>query len=149
MIEIVKYILNDGTCEDGKSLSSVFLPTVCTQDSIRTCVMNILSIYLDPLNIRYKVRAKGKVHPITCNFCPEGEWRYSSTLSLTSALDEVGSQRHSPAVLPQEVNRYPLCRKLGLPLERSEQVPHPPGLNPRTVQPVASRYADYPIPTYL
>jgi len=29
-----------------------------------------------------------------------GEWRYGSTLSLTLALDGVGSQRHAPAALP-------------------------------------------------
>ena len=29
-----------------------------------------------------------------------GEYRYSSTLSLTSAIYGVGSQRHAPAALP-------------------------------------------------
>jgi hypothetical protein len=33
---------------------------------------------------------------------PEGEQRYSSTLSLTSALDGVGGQRHVLAALPRE-----------------------------------------------
>jgi len=33
---------------------------------------------------------------------PEMEYRYSSTLSLTSALDEVGGQRHGPAAYPRE-----------------------------------------------
>jgi hypothetical protein len=33
---------------------------------------------------------KGKVHPRTGHEGPEGEQRYSSTLSLTSALDEAG-----------------------------------------------------------
>jgi len=32
-------------------------------------------------------KGKGKVHPIIGHEGPEGEWRYSSTLSLTSALD--------------------------------------------------------------
>jgi len=31
---------------------------------------------------------------------PKGEWRYICTLSLTSALDGVGGQRHDPAALP-------------------------------------------------
>ena len=30
---------------------------------------------------------------------PDGEYSYSSTLSLTSALDGVGDQRHAPAAL--------------------------------------------------
>jgi hypothetical protein len=29
-----------------------------------------------------------------------GDWRYGCTLSLTSALDGVGGQRHIPATLP-------------------------------------------------
>ena len=48
-------------------------------------------------------KGKGKVHPRTGHECPEGEQRYSSTLSLTSALDEVDGQRHAPAALyPRE-----------------------------------------------
>ena len=38
---------------------------------------------------------KGKVYPSTGNEGPQGEWRYSSTLPLTSALD--CGQRHAPA----------------------------------------------------
>jgi len=41
-----------------------------------------------------------KVHPTTGHQDPEVEKRYTSTLSLTSALDEVGGQRHAPAALP-------------------------------------------------
>jgi len=45
-------------------------------------------------------KGKGKVHPRTGLEGPEGEWRYSYTLSLTSALDVVGDQRHAPVALP-------------------------------------------------
>ena len=45
--------------------------------------------------------------------CPEGEYKYSSTLSLTSALDGVVDQRHSPAESPSGKTRYPLYRRLG------------------------------------
>ena len=45
-------------------------------------------------------KGKGKVHPITSHKDPEGEQMYSSTLSLNSALDGVGGQRHAPAALP-------------------------------------------------
>jgi hypothetical protein len=41
-----------------------------------------------------KGKGKGKVHPRTGQGGPEGEKRYSSTLSLTSALDGLGGQRH-------------------------------------------------------
>jgi hypothetical protein len=45
---------------------------------------------------------KGKVHPRTGHEGPEVKWRYSFTLSLTSALGGVCGQRHAPATLPQE-----------------------------------------------
>ena len=47
---------------------------------------------------------------------------YSSTLSLTSALDGVGGQRQAPAALPPEKTRYPLYRRLGGPQGRSGPV---------------------------
>jgi hypothetical protein len=40
------------------------------------------------------------VHPRTTHEGREVEYRYSSTFSLTSALDRVGGQRHAPAALP-------------------------------------------------
>jgi len=55
----------------------------------------------------------------------------------------VGGQRHAPAELPPGKTLYPLDRRLGGPKDRSERVwkiSPPPGIDPRTVQPVASRY---------
>jgi hypothetical protein len=46
----------------------------------------------------------------------------SSTLSLTSALDGVGGQRHAPAALPPEKTRHLLYRMLGGPQSRSGRV---------------------------
>jgi len=40
---------------------------------------------------------------------------YSSTLSLTSGLDEVCGQHHAPAALLPGVIRYLLCRRLAGP----------------------------------
>ena len=60
-----------------------------------------------------------KVHPRTDHEGPEGESSYSSTLSLTSALDGVGDQLHSPAALPPGKTRYPFYRRLGGPQGRS------------------------------
>jgi len=42
---------------------------------------------------------RNNVNPRTGHVGLEGEKTYSSTLSLTSALDVVGGQRHGPAVL--------------------------------------------------
>ena len=68
-----------------------------------------------------------------------------STLSLTSVLDGVGSDRHAPAALLQAKSRYPLYRRLGGPQGRSRQVRKIsplPGFDPQTVEPVASHCTD-------
>ena len=72
-------------------------------------------------------------------------WRYRSTLSLTSALDRVGGQCHAPVPLPPGKTRYQLYRRLGRPQGRSaraRKILPLPGLDPRTVQPVASCCTD-------
>jgi hypothetical protein len=56
----------------------------------------------------------------------------------------VGAPRHAAAALLPGKTRYPLYR-MGVPQGRSGQVRKtspPQGFDPRTVQPVASRYAD-------
>ena len=66
-------------------------------------------------------------------------------------LDGVGVQHHAPAALPPGKTRYPLYRRLGRPQGRSgrvRKISPPPGFDPRTVQPVASRYADWAIPAH-
>jgi hypothetical protein len=92
---------------------------------------------------------KGTVHPITGHEGSEGEYRYSSTLSLTSALDGVGGQRHAPAALPPGKTRDPLYRRLGGAQSRSgwvQKISSPPGFDPRTVQAVESHFTDRAIP---
>jgi hypothetical protein len=65
--------------------------------------------------IKGKGKGKGKGHPRTSHEDPEGELRYSSTLSLTSVLVGVGGRRHAPAALPPGKPRYPLYRRQGGP----------------------------------
>ena len=50
--------------------------------------------------VYHKFGAQGKVHPRTGREGPQGEYRYSSTLSLTSALDGVGGKRQPQVALP-------------------------------------------------
>ena len=64
----------------------------------------------------------------------------------------VGRQRHAPVALPPEKSRYPLYRKLGGLQDRSgweRKISPPPGFDPRTVQPVASRYTDYALTAHV
>jgi len=65
--------------------------------------------------VEIKGKDKGKVHPSTGHEDPVGEYRYDSTLSLTSALNGVGGQRHAPANLPPGKTRYSMYRRLGGP----------------------------------
>ena len=71
---------------------------------------------------------------------------------MTSALRwGVGGQHHVPAALPPGKTRYPLYRRLDRPQGRSgrmRKISLPPGFDPRTVQPVASRYTDCAIPAH-
>jgi len=104
----------------------------------------------DPLNRiqrvwQYKGEGKGKVHTQTGHEGPHEEWRYSSTVSLTLALDGVGGQRHALVALPPGKTRYPLYMRLrglqGRP-GRVWKISPPPVFDPRAVQRVASRYTD-------
>ena len=64
----------------------------------------------------------------------------------------VGGQRHAPAALTPGMIRYPLYRKLGRPQGQSGRVRKisiPPGFDPRTAQPVASRYTDWAIAAHV
>ena len=68
---------------------------------------------------------------------PEGKKRYSSTLSLTSALDAGEWSTPRPGrFTPLEKTRYPLYRRLV-----AENLATT-GIRSRTVQPVANRYTD-------
>ena len=53
-----------------------------------------------------------KFTPRTGYAGPEGEYMYSSTVSLTSTLDGAGAQCHALPDLPPRKNWYPLYRKL-------------------------------------
>ena len=93
-----------------------------------------------------KYQSTGKIHPRTCRESPEREQRYNTTLSLTSALDGVGGQRHAPAALP--LGKTPVTRCTGGWASaqdwfgRVRKILPPPGLDPRNVQPAASRCTD-------
>jgi len=64
----------------------------------------------------------------------------SYILSLTSALERVGGEGHTPATLPPGRTRYTLYGRLGGPQEQygwARKISPLPGFDPRTVQPVA------------
>ena len=80
-----------------------------------------------------------QVHLRTGHEGSEEEYGHSSNLSLTSALD--GGGWSTPC--PGKETRYPRYRRPRGTHGRSVRARKsllPPGINPRTVQPVASRY---------
>jgi hypothetical protein len=95
----------------------------------------------------FLIRVVGKYHE-----GQEGNYKYSSTLSFTSALDGGGWLRPlAGRFTPGKETRYPLYRRLGGPHGRNGRVwkiSFSPGFDPRTVQPVASWHNDYDIPAH-
>ena len=93
---------------------------------------------------------KGKVRLGRGHEGPQGEWRYSSTLSSNSALYEGEWLTPRPSrFTPAKANRY---RRLGGPegqCEQDRKISPPPGVDPQTVQPVTSRYTDWVTPLHL
>ena len=66
----------------------------------------------------------------------------------------MGGHRQALAALPPGTTRYPLYRRLGGPQGRSGRVRKISpvlGFDPRTVQPIASRYTDWatPVPNFV
>ena len=60
----------------------------------------------------------------------------------------MGGRRHASAALPPGKTRYTLYRRLGGTQGRYGpvwKISPPPGFDPRTVQPLASRYTDWAI----
>ena len=92
---------------------------------------------------------KSKFLPRTGHESPEGEQSYSSTLSLTSALDRGVFLTPLPGRFnPGKETRYPLYRRLVGSQGRSgrvRKISPPQGFNSRTVQLVTSRYTYYAI----
>jgi hypothetical protein len=77
---------------------------------------------------------------------------YSSTLSLTSALDGGGWSTPRLGFFTPGNDPVPVLQEAGWapgPVSTGAENLAPPGFDPRTVQLVASRYTDYAIPVHL
>ena len=95
---------------------------------------------------------KGKVHPCTGTDLCTGRTAHRGSRGIALPFHDHGTRRGwGVSVTPRPLftpgkTRYPLYRRLGGPQGRSGQVRKispPPGFDPRTVQPVASRYTDW------
>ena len=122
---------------------TILCPTVTCKSIRKVCTDRLYKAEFTVLQknkMLIKMHGKGKVHPITCYYSPEGEM-CSSTLPSMG----VGDQRHTPATSPPVKTWYPLYRRLGRPQGWSGRVWKilpPPGFDPQTVQSIVSHYND-------
>jgi hypothetical protein len=113
---------------------------------LRLCAACSVTVKSDVLCVKVK---SGGVYPAAGHEDPEGQ--YISTLSLTSTLHRGGwSSPRLSRCTAGKVTRYPSNRKLGGPQGRSGRVRKislpPRGIDPRTVQSVATRCAGLAVP---
>ena len=97
-----------------------------------------------------KQLGKVKIHPRQVTKARR-QGRYIGPLSLTSALDGMGGQLHTPAILPLGQASYRLYRRLCGSQVCSAwvwKILPPLGCNPQTVVCIASCYTNCAIPKY-
>ena len=72
--------------------------------------LKFYTIYVRMLLYTHNGKGKGKAYPTTVHEGPEGEWRYSSTLSLTSALEKGGQSTPRPGRFTPGKDPGTLCK---------------------------------------
>jgi hypothetical protein len=77
----------------------IYNDKVVFQDTVLRRILDLRQLY-----------KKSKFRPTSGHEGQEGQWRYRSPHSLTSALDGVGSKGYEPAALPP----VPIVQKAGL-----------------------------------
>ena len=140
---VVSFLDNEGIT--SSETSETARPMTCYQV---TKYLNFHGVsYLEIIKGKKK---KDKFRPITSHEGPEGEYRYRSTFSLTSALDRNGWLTSLPGRFTcRNETRCPFYRRLGGPQGRSgrvRKISSPQGFDPRTVQPTAIHCINWAIP---
>ena len=139
-------VLSPPSSQHTKCISKIFPAHL--QNETRHILCPVRYDFIEKLNMLIAGKGKGKgiVHPRTGHSGPQGEYKYSAILYLIFALDESGWSKPLPGCFThRKETRYPLYRRSGGPQGRSgrvRKISPPPGFDPRTVQPVASRCTD-------
>jgi len=97
------------------------------------------------------VKVVRKIHHRIGHECLEG-YIYNATLSLSSALDELGGKRHGLTALPPEKYRFPLHKELSCSQGRSgrmSKITPQAAFDLRTVLPVESSCNNYAFPVQV
>ena len=125
------------------------LLTQCVCVCFTSFWQHIVIISLSELRFNFrnravKVKVKVNVTLQQATKSPEGEQMYSSTLPSNSALDGASTSR--PGRFTPGKDLVNIVQEggwaSGAGLDGSGKSRPPPGFDPRTVQPVASRYTD-------
>jgi hypothetical protein len=101
------------------------------------------------MEVKIEVKVKGNVHTRKGHEGPEGKYRYSSILSLTSALDGGRWSTPRPGWFTPDKNPVPIVQEAECvpgPVWTGAKISPSPVFDPRTVQSVVSRYTDYAVP---
>jgi hypothetical protein len=118
------------------SFDKPIVTKVLVHNSSSTSGMSKLLVDMIHLKVKFTLR--------TGHEGPDGGYRYTSTVPLTSAPDWGGwSMPHPGCFTPRKETRYPSYSRLGGPQGQfrwAQKILLPPGFDPRTVQPVASCY---------
>jgi len=93
---------------------------------------------------------EGKVHPITGNESPEGEYRYSCTLSITSVINGSGWPAPRPSVPVKRATTHYAGGWVGprAGLDGCRTSHSPLWFNSRTIQLIVCHYTDYALPVH-
>ena len=102
------------------SLSVPGLSSFTNRQSI-FCITPLLATYFNSICNTHHIciflnkfgKGKGKVHPRTGHEDPEVEWSYTSTLSLTSALDTCRCSTTGPCPFTSEKDPVPMVEEAG------------------------------------
>ena len=116
----------------------------CTQSWV--LLLRSQSIYIDPVKVKVKCALVQALRLCTGRTAHRGSKGIAVPFHDHDTRRGEGSASSPGRSLPPGKTRYPLYRRLSGPQGRSEQVRKispPPGFDPRTVQPVASRYNQY------
>ena len=122
----------------GSKPDNVAIKTYIKLKTPRNSILKKMVNFLTQVT-SYYMKVKSNLFPRTDHEGPEGQQRYSSNLSLTSALEEGGWLKPRPGrFTPRKETRYALYSTLGLSQSRFGQVRKispPPEFDPRTSQP--------------
>jgi hypothetical protein len=139
-----------GLTRPGRSVDDLFPPRVEIEERVELRVYPYCPCaFMGRHTVNFKSKVKVKITLWQATKAQSGSRCIALLFLQPRRQMRVGGQRHAPAALPLGKTRYPLyCRPVGTQgwSGRVRKISPRPGFDPRTVQPVTSRYTDCVIP---